>query len=230
MQIPLKNSGRVDAAGRATGWRPVVAAVLVLIAAAVAVRVAATRAATSTAGSADTTEAAVSDSAAGPEARFSVTIRRPSGPPRVDTGLKDVHGDLITVSCSTCHAARSTNAGNRSAQDLDEFHSELAFSHGTISCLSCHNPDDYDALKLADGQRVEFSDVMTLCAQCHGPQMRAYEHGAHGGMTGHWDLSRGPRMKNNCVDCHSPHAPQFPSMRPTFKPYDRFLEPTRAKH
>ncbi|APZ93881.1 Doubled CXXCH motif (Paired_CXXCH_1) [Fuerstiella marisgermanici] len=100
----------------------------------------------------------------------------------------------------------------------------MKFDHGKISCLSCHNAEDYDALKLADGSRIEFSDVMTLCGQCHGPQMRDYEHNVHGGMTGHWNLAWGPREKNNCVDCHNPHSPQFPKMQPTFKPRDRFLE------
>lgn len=155
---------------------------------------------------------------------FPVTIRKPAGPPRVFTGLKNVHGHSITIACSTCHATREANFDNKTAEDLDEFHGSLEFAHGNISCLSCHNSEDYDALKLADGSRVEFTDVMTLCAQCHGPQMTDYEHGAHGGFNGYWDLTRGPREKNNCVDCHNPHSPKFPSMQPTFKPKDRFLE------
>jgi hypothetical protein len=64
--------------------------------------------------------------------------------------------------------------------------------------------------------------VMDLCGQCHGPQARDYAHGAHGGMTGYWDLSRGPRERNNCIDCHDPHAPAFPKVRPVFAPKDRF--------
>lgn len=162
--------------------------------------------------------------------RFAVSIRKPEGPPRVITGLTDLHGNPVTAACSTCHSTRKPNSTNRTAQDLNEFHGNLKISHGAISCLSCHNGEDYDALKLADGRRLEFTEVMTLCAQCHGPQMKAYEHGAHGGMTGHWDLSRGPQVKNNCVDCHNPHAPQFPKMQPTFKPKDRFLEPPRTAH
>lgn len=193
----------------------------------VAVRIAATRAAS---GRTAAEDAAELEPKAGSTARFAVTIRKPDGPPRVDTGMADAQGDRITASCSTCHATRTPNPQNVTAEDLNEFHGELTFSHGTVRCLSCHNSTDYDALKLADGQRVEFTDVMTLCAQCHGPQMQAYEHGAHGGMTGHWDLTRGPRTKNNCVDCHDPHKPQFPVMKPTFKPYDRFLEPARTKH
>jgi nitrate reductase cytochrome c-type subunit len=161
---------------------------------------------------------------------FAVSIRKPSGPPRVATGLTDLHGSEVTVSCSTCHSTRQSNHQNKTAKDLGEFHGELKFSHGTISCLSCHNEGDYDALKLADGTRVEFTDVMTLCAQCHGPQMKDYQHGVHGGMNGYWDLTRGPRVKNNCIDCHKPHAPQFPKMQPTFKPKDRFLDQPRTEH
>lgn len=168
--------------------------------------------------------------AIGNGSQFPVTIGKPSGPPRVDTGLTDLQGNQVTVACSTCHATREPNTDNESIKDMDEFHDKLTSSHGTATCLSCHNERDYDSLKLADGSRVEFTEVMTLCGQCHGPQMEAYQHGAHGGMTGHWDLTRGSRQKNNCVACHNPHTPQFPKMRPTFKPKDRFLEPPKAKH
>jgi hypothetical protein len=156
---------------------------------------------------------------------FPVTmIGEPKGPPRADAGIIDGQGNPVTVACSTCHMTREPNFENKAVADLKEFHGSLVFSHGTVSCLSCHNSTDYDALKLADGTRVEYTEVMTLCAQCHGPQMRDYEHGVHGGMTGYWDLTRGPRQKNSCVACHNPHQPQFPQMQPTFKPKDRFLE------
>ena len=162
--------------------------------------------------------------------KFAVSIRKPLGPPRVATGLKNADGTEVTVACSTCHTTRLPNHHNKTVKDLDEFHGGTVFSHGTVSCLSCHNERDYDTLRLADGSRVEFSDVMKLCAQCHGPQMKAYEHGSHGGMNGYWDLTRGPQTKNNCIDCHNPHAPQFPKMRPTFKPKDRFIEQPRTTH
>jgi hypothetical protein len=32
-------------------------------------------------------------------------------------------------------------------------------------------------------------------------------------------------MKNNCIDCHDPHAPAYPKMIVGFKPKDRFNEP-----
>lgn len=158
--------------------------------------------------------------------KHKVTIRKPNAGPQVSTDLQDVHGNVATVACATCHANRQPNIETKSVADLKQFHTSLQLSHGSISCLSCHNSNDYDALKLADGTPVEFTEVMTLCAQCHGPQMKDYEHGTHGGMSGYWDLTRGPQTKNNCVDCHNPHSPQFPKMKPTFKPRDRFLKKT----
>lgn len=155
---------------------------------------------------------------------FTVEIRKPDGPPLVDLGITDDDGNAMTATCSTCHATREPNTNVRTVDDLKKFHQNLVMDHGTLTCFSCHNSSDYSALKLADGTRVEFTDVMQLCAQCHGPQMKDYENGVHGGMMGHWDLSLGSQKKNNCVDCHHPHAPQFPQMIPTFKPNDRFLE------
>jgi hypothetical protein len=137
--------------------------------------------------------------------------------------MVDAAGRAITASCTTCHATRTPNRDNRVAEDLDEFHGGLIFAHASITCLACHDSTNYDRLRLADGSGLPYAEVMTLCAQCHGTQARDYEHGAHGGMTGYWDLTRGPRHRNNCVDCHDPHAPAFPRMMPTFKPIDRFL-------
>ncbi len=156
-----------------------------------------------------------------------VIVNRPAGPPRVESGLVNSLGEPVTVACSSCHSIRAPDPTNQTASGLDEFHQGLTFVHGTTACLSCHDQGDYDALRLADGRSLPYADVMTLCAQCHGRQATSYDHGAHGGMTGHWDLSRGPRMRNGCIDCHDPHAPAFPAMQPAFKPRDRFLEPLR---
>jgi formate-dependent nitrite reductase cytochrome c552 subunit len=153
-----------------------------------------------------------------------VSIRQPSGPPRIDLGIKNADGEPITAACSTCHTTREPNRLSSASDSLNEFHGGSNFAHGNLNCLACHNPDDYDSLRLADGSRLEFTDVMTLCSQCHGTQRRDYDHGVHGGMNGYWDLTKGPRTRNNCVDCHDPHAPKFPMMRRTFFPQDRFLD------
>ena len=158
-----------------------------------------------------------------PPYTFAVTINRPAGPPAIDTGKLDEKGRPILANCTTCHTTKPPNPRLSSGADLKDFHVGLTTNHGDRTCLSCHNPQDYDQLRLADGKPVAFQDVMTLCAQCHGPQYKDYQHGAHGGMTGYWDLTRGPRQRNNCIDCHDPHAPQYPKFMPVLRPNDRFL-------
>lgn len=155
-----------------------------------------------------------------------VVVRQPLHTPRVQTGMLDLQGQAVTVECATCHATRPPNFQNKQSSDLKEFHRHINLTHGSISCLSCHSAQDYNRLQLADGTKVDYQNVMQLCAQCHGAQMRDYERGVHGGMSGYWDRSRGPQNKNNCVDCHAPHHPKFPRMKTDFKPQDRFLLPS----
>lgn len=144
--------------------------------------------------------------------------------PRVFTGTFDATGESITVRCGTCHATKPPNAGLRTAADLDVFHQGLEYRHGDLSCLACHDGSDYDRLKSASGEPIAFADRQVLCAQCHGPTARDYEHGAHGGMLGHFDLTRGPRTRLGCTQCHDPHSPAYPKMSRTFYSIDRFAE------
>lgn len=164
-----------------------------------------------------------------------VVIKRPAGTPRVATGLTNFHGQPVMASCSSCHATTKPNIDTRAAADLDQFHQGLKYVHGNLTCLSCHNSRNYDTLRLADSRPVEFADVITLCSQCHGPQRRDYEMGLHGGMNGHWDLTKGGRTRNTCINCHDPHAPAFPLVMPVFPPRDRISVPAKpnarpAKH
>jgi hypothetical protein len=156
-----------------------------------------------------------------------VVIKRPVGTPKVATGLTNFHGQPVMASCSSCHATTKPNIDTRTAADLDQFHQGLKYVHGNLTCLSCHNAKNYDTLRMADSRPVEFTDVMTLCSQCHGPQRRDYDMGLHGGMNGHWDLTRGGRTRNTCVNCHDPHAPAFPLVMPVFPPRDRISVPAK---
>lgn len=155
--------------------------------------------------------------------RHTVVIRTPQNPPGVPTGTFDEKGRPLIVACATCHTTKPANLDAKLGSQLTQFHQGLVGKHGTLSCASCHNPNDgYTTLRLADGKSVSHSEVMTLCAQCHGPQFRDYQHGAHGGMNGYWDLSKGGRTRNNCVDCHDSHAPKYPTVSPARGPNDRF--------
>jgi cytochrome c553 len=154
-----------------------------------------------------------------------VVIKPGPSTPRLDTGLKDAQGNAITAACSTCHSTATPNTARHTAHDLFQAHRGLHYRHGNLTCLSCHNAKDYDSLHLADGRSVAFADVMTLCAQCHGTAMRDYNNGSHGGMTGHWDLTKGGRVRNNCINCHDPHHPKFPLVQPVLPPRDRISVP-----
>ena len=149
---------------------------------------------------------------------FPVVISRPESHPLVDSGKVDAHGHPVMVRCATCHDTREPNDDIHRSEDLDQFHQGLNYAHGGQSCLSCHHAGDYDHLRKADGETLEFSESMMLCAQCHSLQHRDYLNGSHGGMTGYWDLTRGGRQRHSCVDCHDPHRPAYPKVLPVFPP------------
>lgn len=153
---------------------------------------------------------------------FSVHIRTREGPPMVKTAHLDSQGKPVFVRCATCHAVNEPNRTTHTGEELKAFHQGLKYQHGKLTCVSCHHEKDYDSLRGADNRKIPFANVMELCSQCHGPQARDYAHGAHGGMTGHWDLTKGTRSRNNCVDCHDPHHPAYPKVQPVFPPKDRF--------
>ncbi|MEK7415371.1 MAG: hypothetical protein AAB263_18850 [Planctomycetota bacterium] len=153
-------------------------------------------------------------------AKHAVQLRAHTEPPRVLTGVTDQSGRPATIACGTCHATRKPDAEIRT---LTVFHQDLKFVHGNSSCLSCHDSSDYDRLHLADGRKVAFVDSLQLCSQCHGPQRRDWDKGAHGGMNGYWDLSKGGRVRNTCIQCHDPHVPKYQGVIPMPPPRDRFM-------
>ncbi|MFO1491759.1 MAG: hypothetical protein U1F87_12805 [Kiritimatiellia bacterium] len=158
-----------------------------------------------------------------PAARFTTTTRIPAPAPAVIVATNET-GVITSVQCGTCHATRTPNPLAAAAADLDLFHQGLAIAHGGLTCLSCHDASNYDQFKLASGLSANHDTLMTLCAQCHGPQMRDYNHGAHGGMSGHWDLSTGGRVRNSCLACHDPHVPKYQGALPAPPPVDRFMQ------
>lgn len=150
-----------------------------------------------------------------PAARFYSTQILPSE--RLDSVPADsttLAGKPTQVRCATCHDRVDTGSVAEKPEDLKEFHQGLTFRHGALACSSCHEDKSPITLHLATGASVPTTQAMQLCSQCHGSQRKAYDHGAHGGMNGHWDLSRGPRTRNQCVECHDPHVPALAPVRP----------------
>jgi len=167
-----------------------------------------------------------------PARTFAVEISRPAGPPRVVTDRVDALGRPVTIGCATCHSlAGLGNPERKSGEPPTEFHSTLVVEHGDLLCRACHEAPGYATLHLADGRSLPYVEVQTLCRQCHGPQARDFDRGSHGGMTGYWDLSRGPRQRHHCTVCHDPHAPAYVGMMPARGPVDpRFGTPASEEH
>ncbi|TDP76077.1 cytochrome c3 family protein [Bradymonas sediminis] len=153
--------------------------------------------------------------------RYGTTIvaSRELGTLKTRVGKEEFAG----VMCSTCHTIDIDKAPAEYPTELEDFHKGMKFTHGALTCNSCHNPADRNTLRAANGKVIEFEDTMELCGQCHGPKLRDYQNGAHGGMSGYWDLDKGPRVRNNCINCHDPHDPVYPSMMPAPPPRDRFF-------
>jgi len=110
------------------------------------------------------------------------------------------------VQCATCHQ-----------RIRESQHANIVLHHAERqrSCFGCHNPDDRDTLRLANGNTLKFEDSYLLCGQCHGPKLRDWRLGLHGKRTGEWN---GTKEYKLCVHCHSPHAPRFPPMHPMPRP------------
>lgn len=166
----------------------------------------------------------------GPVAQHAVEITIPSVLRGLPVARAGGAPEAPVVRCRTCHEVGDTRPFPERAETLGGPHAGLTVEHGSLRCAACHDADDREQLHLADGRAIPMIDALELCSQCHGPQRRDYDHGAHGGMRGHWDLSRGPREKNHCVACHDPHGPRFGVFAPVPGARDRFTGQGGKKH
>ena len=121
--------------------------------------------------------------------------------------------------CTDCHADLEVNLGRR---ELEEMHDDIVLDHGPKErwCFDCHNPDNRDRLRLANGTLIGFDESYRLCGQCHGTIFRDWREGIHGRREGYWN---GAKSYLLCAHCHNPHAPRFqpiaplpPPVRPQF--------------
>ena len=111
--------------------------------------------------------------------------------------------------CSQCHEGMPVN---RRPRKLEQMHQDIALKHMPGGwCFDCHNPDNRDTLRLANGKRVSFEESYNLCGQCHGTTLREWKAGLHGKRTGMWN---GEKQYRLCVHCHWPHEPRFKPIKP----------------
>jgi hypothetical protein len=68
------------------------------------------------------------------------------------------------------------------------------------------------------GTPIPWDQPQLLCAKCHGPVYRDWQHGSHGRLNGYWDKTRGPQIRRRCIECHDPHTPPFTPLKPAPRP------------
>jgi len=111
--------------------------------------------------------------------------------------------------CSQCHKGMPVN---RTPRKLEQMHQDIVLRHMPGGwCFDCHNPNNRDTLRLANGNVVQFEESYNLCGQCHGTVLRDWKMGIHGKRTGMWN---GEKQYLLCVHCHWPHDPKFKSIKP----------------
>lgn len=170
-----------------------------------------------------------------------VQLARPAGAPpsagrtpEIDRGLLDTgprrasFADLVRAGedvshfrCYLCHERGQAPVLKFDADRriiVPEEHADIVMSHGgherNNHCFNCHNEHDRETLQVRDGRKLGYDESSRLCGSCHGPTFADWEAGAHGRTSGHWDLSRGPRHRLDCVNCHDPHQPRIPPRAP----------------
>ncbi len=135
------------------------------------------------------------------------------------TPRRDILGDppIIEIdgferTCMDCH--KIFPARDDAPASLLQ-HQHVKLFHGINDrCRNCHDVKDRDRLLLTNGESIPYSDVVRLCARCHGPTYRDWERGMHGRTNGFWEAGLGERRRLGCTECHDPHDPRVPAMDP----------------
>lgn len=118
--------------------------------------------------------------------------------------------------CSECHALMSSPP--ETDRPLTQ-HRQIHLDHGINNrCFNCHLREDRNAFADYRGGPIPFDQPQYLCGKCHGPVYRDWTHGVHGRTEGYWNASLGPMKRRKCIECHDPHRPAFPSLKPAPAP------------
>jgi hypothetical protein len=135
----------------------------------------------------------------------SAPVRQPKLVPEYRVGV-------FTYQCSDCH--RIIPSPQETLRSLTQ-HTEITLRHGlNTRCFNCHHRTQRDAFVDDWGEPIPWNQPQLVCAKCHGPVYRDWQAGSHGRINGFWDTTRGPQTRRKCIECHDPHAPPFPPMRP----------------
>lgn len=140
--------------------------------------------------------------------------------------LVDAEEDVLAFDCYLCHEEDQPpplRFDENHKLIIPEEHENIVLNHGqhdrNNNCFNCHNEQNLLTFQTRDGRELGFADSTQLCGSCHGPTIRDWEAGAHGRTGGYWNEALGERTRQDCVSCHNPHSPAFPSRAPAPGPY-----------
>ena len=132
-------------------------------------------------------------------------VRQPSLEPKYDVAI-------FTYRCSECH--KIIASPEKTYRTLTQ-HTEINLEHGiNTHCFNCHHRTNRDAFVDDLGNEIPWTEPQLVCAKCHGPVYRDWQHGSHGRTNGYWDTGKGQQTRLKCIECHDPHHPPFPTMNP----------------
>lgn len=145
--------------------------------------------------------------------------------------------DLSDFDCYGCHErskAPPLRFDDKHELIVAKEHSDVAMHHGTHNrnnlCFNCHDENNLELFQTRDGRQLKLSESTPLCGSCHGPTYRDWEAGAHGRTSGYWNRQLGAITRQDCVSCHNPHSPRFPSRQPAPGPHPLRPIPVVAFH
>jgi uncharacterized CHY-type Zn-finger protein len=134
--------------------------------------------------------------------------------------------DLSDFDCYACHERNKPpplRFDEKQNLIIPKEHSDIVMGHGSHNrnnlCFNCHDESNLEQFQTRDGRQLKLSESTPLCGSCHGPTYRDWEAGAHGRTSGYWNRDLGPITRVDCVSCHNPHAPRFPSRQPAPGPH-----------
>lgn len=119
--------------------------------------------------------------------------------------------------CDDCHSA--TEDFNATKRQLTKDHDSIVGYHPLAEhdnadywCLSCHEPSNYNKLRLHSGKVISMNEAYKICLQCHGNYKDEFENGIHGRKSGKWETTE--PVFTSCPKCHDPHGTKFKAIKP----------------
>jgi hypothetical protein len=143
-------------------------------------------------------------------------VRQPNLRPWYELGV-------FTYRCSDCHRIIPSPA--EPDRTLTQ-HREIRLRHGiNTRCFNCHHRTNRDAFVDDYGNEIPWDQPQLVCAKCHGPVYRDWQHGSHGRTNAYWDPKQGKQIRRRCIECHDPHCPPFAPMVPAPGPHTLRMGP-----